>query len=372
MESILQIEYEPSDVDDYPVPVKVEVELFDPADVEIPPDEFRAKPGKKKAAAVSNKIVRQAAFSSELVLTMRIHLLWPRRSENKPTARIRRVSLEWPTITSLSPSSLRFSLGEQAVDVQYNPQAGSLEWVDVPIDEQVETESDAAESSDGSDGGDGSDGSDTASKKKRQNADPALPQGSEKDGNRSSRKYGRVLQPEPRETNTSGDDARASHDLDDPTEDDAADADEADLGDNDVWRLCSNKMQLYIEQPGQLRSESLLRGQMEVEVESELLSGLDARLFDALGHRQARGTLSLQTTLTVDFSVVLEDEFNRRFMSATHTLHFDEVVPDNARIDDINAALREGAKRHHARARCPRSPLYHSASGRDAGLAPFH
>jgi hypothetical protein len=126
MESALQIEYEPSDVDDYPVPVKVEVELFDPADVEILPDEFRAKPGKKKAAAVSNKIVRQAAFSSELLLTMRIRLLWPRRSQNKPTARIRRVSLEWPTITSLSPSSLRFSLGKQAVDVQYNPQAGSL------------------------------------------------------------------------------------------------------------------------------------------------------------------------------------------------------------------------------------------------------
>ena len=43
-------------------------------------------------------------------------------------ARVKRVSLEWPTLTSLEPNSLRFTLARQPYAMQYNPTTTSLEW----------------------------------------------------------------------------------------------------------------------------------------------------------------------------------------------------------------------------------------------------
>ncbi|MDT0350305.1 hypothetical protein [Pseudonocardia charpentierae] len=318
-EAVLNIDYFPPDAGNYPFPIKIDFRVVDPEDQPVTPDELQIRPGKKsRAGFVPEQIIRQPAFSSELWLILSINLLWPRRSKAEPSAVIKRVSLTWPTITSLAPSSLRFTLGDKKYQMLYNPEKGCLEWVTIPLD-------------------------------RVDDADPGTPTDSVKDkvenqdGPPASNESGAEATP----PNSKPDDADSTtgpepiEDSETSGDDNLEDEEHDDLEDGTMWRMRSAEMQLIVEQPGQLRNETTLDGEIEVEVGDELYSGMDARLFSAAGKRQPRGTLSLKTTLHLSFRVYLEDEFNRRDVSATYTLHFDEVVPEEGRVDDIMAALRD-------------------------------
>lgn len=328
-ETLLRIDYVPPEDDDRVYPIAIDVELTDPDDLHIPMGPLWASAEKKDRKEVSSLIVRQAAFSSELRLAMRIRLVWPRRSEKEPTAKIKRISLVWPTVTSLSPSSLRFYLGDRMADIQHNPETRSLEWVDIPIEpEPDDTESAVSDPTES--GAPPKTGSPVDAKSR-------VPGGRDTQDNKTDRPSERS------EPATDRDDDKSAG-----RENEAGTTDDADVGhDNDdyrqdeMWQLASKPLRLFIAQPGQLRSETTLNGEVEVEVENELLSGIDARLFDAAGRRHAAGPLKISTRLTMRFQLFLEDEFNRRFMSASHTLQFDEVIPDEQRIHDILAALRD-------------------------------
>ena len=103
----------------------------------------------------------------------------------------------------------------------------------------------------------------------------------------------------------------------------------------------SGEMTLSISKPGELYKQEKLSGWIEVTV-NRLLSGMDARLYDATGRQcQARRPgLKLKSTVTTEFSLPLYDAFAQRTMSPYQWLYFDEVIPTEMRIDDIMMALR--------------------------------
>lgn len=309
-EASLRFDYRPPTLGTYVFPIQLDVEILDPEDSTLLDGEFDAN----WERAISDEVVRQPAFSSELRMRFRIHLTWPRWGGiRKPRMHIKAFSLSWPTVTSLDPNSLRLYYGEEAVgEIQYNPAIKSLQWFEIPLHgEKGEPETDADAKPQGAEPFNaGSGAEDELGTSEQDTGDPAEPDTSSS--------------PDQRPSNDEGDD-----DGDDET------------GTGAVWDETSEDVFLYVRQPGQLRAKKTLTGNVSAEVDGQLMSGIDARLFDATGARHRRGVLSLKTKLDLTFEIVLEDVFNRRPLSATHTMHFDEVVPDVQRIEDINAALRD-------------------------------
>jgi len=103
------------------------------------------------------------------------------------------------------------------------------------------------------------------------------------------------------------------------------------------------RMRVQIQQPGELFSARRLVVHAEVETDGVLLSGSDVRLFDACGHkvRGPRNPLTVRSLVSAEATVVLDDAFARRTFEPQQTFHFDEVIPDGVRVEDIKLALRD-------------------------------
>jgi len=101
----------------------------------------------------------------------------------------------------------------------------------------------------------------------------------------------------------------------------------------------SEPMILAIPKPGDLYHQDELRGEVEVTV-NRLLSGTSARLFDSRGRACRHPELETKSVVTTEFSVLLEDAFARRMLSPSQQMTFDEVIPDERRLDDIRTVLR--------------------------------
>jgi hypothetical protein len=221
----------------------------------------------------------------------------------------------------LERTALQFSLDENPALIQYDPTGPALEWAQIPpIDHESDEHDEPIETSgiDDEKNGDDSDGN-----------------GSPQNGESSD------TEPQEPESAASSVAAAAEPDQD---EDGIEESDEEtidEIEDGAVWRMHSKKMRLHIRQPGQLRNQTDLDGTVEVEVRGSMFSGIEAALFDACGELRPRSAVNTKTKLRLDFRVSLEDEFNRRDVSATQALHFDEVIPTEHRIDDIRAALRD-------------------------------
>lgn len=114
---------------------------------------------------------------------------------------------------------------------------------------------------------------------------------------------------------------------------------EADPGGGELRTFVSPFMVLVIPQPGELYQEVSLDGQVKVTV-NRLLSGLDARLYDATGTLRAHPRVARQSLISTTFALTLDDAFARRTLSPHQQLHFDEVIPTEARIDDVMMALK--------------------------------
>ena len=100
----------------------------------------------------------------------------------------------------------------------------------------------------------------------------------------------------------------------------------------------SDVMELSIPEPGELYQESNLKGSVEVKM-GRLLSGMEARLYSATGALRRRPRLKLDTYISTDFNLILDDAFHRRGLTSYQHLHFDEVIPSEMRISDIKIAL---------------------------------
>ena len=116
-------------------------------------------------------------------------------------------------------------------------------------------------------------------------------------------------------------------------------APEADPGAGELRTFVSPVMILVIPQPGELYQEDSLGGQVKVAV-NRLLSGLDARLYDATGTLRGHPRVARQSLVCTKFELTLGDAFARRTLSPHQQLHFDEVIPAETRIDDVMMALK--------------------------------
>lgn len=108
-------------------------------------------------------------------------------------------------------------------------------------------------------------------------------------------------------------------------------------GDTSVFS--SPQMTLFVSNPGDLYRQIVLDGGVEVIVD-RLLSGTDARLFDATGRRCRHPRPELVSSISVEFSLTLDDAFTRRVRSPHQQMHFGEVIPSAMRIGDIVTALQ--------------------------------
>jgi hypothetical protein len=120
-----------------------------------------------------------------------------------------------------------------------------------------------------------------------------------------------------------------------------ADGDPEDTDDDRPRRFESPEMVVLFLQPGELFAQRALEAEVEVEVPDELLSGTQARLFDACGNAYGPGPLKVRSILTSRCTVVLHDAFADRLVSPYQSFHFDELIPDTLRIEDIRAALED-------------------------------
>lgn len=115
--------------------------------------------------------------------------------------------------------------------------------------------------------------------------------------------------------------------------------DTVELEGGDVRFFRSKSMTLSIFKPGDLYHQATLSGQIDVTV-NRLLSGMDARLFDATGRRCPQPVCELESIISTTFTLTLDDAFTRRVRSPQQEMHFDEVILTSARVDDISTALR--------------------------------
>ena len=266
------------------MPVHVDMELDDPDTAEDPdrpqrPSEVDGIADllarlRKRIEAIGSAPERQLDFEPGLWLRVTVRLHLPRGQAKEVEAKVSKVSMSWPTHTSLS--SLKLHADSRSA-LQYNPEQehdgrkGGLEWSDVPmtlVDHQRDQESMRS-----------------------------------------------------------------------------ADSSEAEEEDPEIRKelvtLTSGEMTLSIANPGDFYKQDTLSGRIEVTV-NRLLSGMDARLYDAAGRQYParRSGLKLTSVVTTEFSLSLYDAFVRRAMSPYQWLYFNEVIPSPLRLDDIAMALR--------------------------------
>jgi hypothetical protein len=266
------------------VPVRVDMELDDPDTAESPdrpqrPSEvdgiadLRARL-LERLNSIGNAPERQLDFEPGLWLRVTVRLHLPRGQADGVEAKVSKVSMSWPTHTSLSSLELH---ADSRSALRYNPEQehddrkGGLEWSDVPMT--------------------------------------------------------LIGQQRDAETMRTPDDSEAE--------------DEASEIRKELVTLTSGEMTLSISNPGDLYKQDTLSGRIEVTV-NRLLSGMDARLYDAAGRPcpARQSGLKLTSVVTTGFSLSLYDAFERRAMSPYQWLYFDEVIPSALRLDDIVMALR--------------------------------
>ncbi len=107
---------------------------------------------------------------------------------------------------------------------------------------------------------------------------------------------------------------------------------------DDELRFVSDTMVVSIRQPGELYRQPSLDGTVEIEIPDYLLSGMQTRLYNSVG-RLADGGHKERTRLTSRVHLILSEAFARRMLKPHQHLHFDEVIPEPARIADIESAL---------------------------------
>jgi hypothetical protein len=106
----------------------------------------------------------------------------------------------------------------------------------------------------------------------------------------------------------------------------------------------SAPMYLSMRQPAVLYAKEELQVQAEIQLDDYLLSGLDARVYDATGYIWQKPPADRVTKVTKVHpaaTLVLGDAFASREFSPSQHLYFEEVIPDEARVTDIEAALQD-------------------------------
>ena len=108
------------------IPVDVSITLLDPDS-----SGWVAQDDGTPAGAGQGTITQHVSFRAELLLHMTVYLHVSGESARSACAKVTRVTLLWPTITSLRSLSLK--VNGESHPVRYNPEGRWLEWSDVPM-----------------------------------------------------------------------------------------------------------------------------------------------------------------------------------------------------------------------------------------------
>jgi hypothetical protein len=103
----------------------------------------------------------------------------------------------------------------------------------------------------------------------------------------------------------------------------------------------ADPMYLFTDYPGELYQQLCLEGHVEIEIPGLLLSGTQARLFNAIGEQTIKSEPKTVSRVNVKFELILDEAFNRRKLSPYQHLYFDEVIPDEMRVADIKTAIAD-------------------------------
>jgi hypothetical protein len=123
-------------------PIELDIKLYDPDNLTLNFYELETltKLGKTKPSEVIEKLRQEASFSSELLLSIEVTISLPvKKDYSRLTPIVKRMSVDWPTITSLRTTRLyvpdRLSDSEdqefRQVPVRYNPVKSRLEWEEI-------------------------------------------------------------------------------------------------------------------------------------------------------------------------------------------------------------------------------------------------
>jgi len=118
------------------IPVELDVRFDDPesAGGDWSQLDTLLKMAKDKPSEVVEKLRQETSFSSELLLRMQVTVSVPIRHGNPaPRVFVRRMSIDWPTITSLRTTRLYVPGRDRPaqVPVSYNPENNRLEWENI-------------------------------------------------------------------------------------------------------------------------------------------------------------------------------------------------------------------------------------------------
>ncbi|MFJ7218660.1 hypothetical protein [Amycolatopsis sp. NPDC098790] len=128
---VIHHEYAPSPDTLELMPIDVHAELLDPDTVE----ELGPMPETSVTGMDLSKLSLQPNFQSYLLLTIKVRVVLPwKHKENRPRPQpvIDRISIDWPTITSLHALTLALPR-KNDVPITYNPVERSIEWRTVPL-----------------------------------------------------------------------------------------------------------------------------------------------------------------------------------------------------------------------------------------------
>ena len=315
------------------IPARLEIDLFDPDSLDLPPADLRvfdldtdeARRGINDGIA---KIVRHVRFEDGLVLQIVVHASLPAPAEpGRPGPRVARVAIRWPTITSLDSLRLNIPAERPRLGVPlklkdtpfgYNPFTGCVEWRDVPMDASDEKAEAPDSKPDGAEKGAGAESGEkpTAEGKPQENG---------KAGGKGESGKGKAEKPKESKQEK---------------EPEKTGKEDGERGAGIILRYQSRPMLLMIRHPGELYKQEDLEVTAEVEVPDYLISGMTARVYDATGYF-LKDPLTLRTRIQAHAKLTLDDAFAMRDRSPSQHLFFDEIIPDEIRIDDIRTALMD-------------------------------
>ena len=144
-------------------------------------------------------------------------------------------------------------------------------------------------------------------------------------------------------------------------------------GSPDMRVYTSPMMQLRIGHPGELFTAEVLKMHAEIEIVGYLLSGLEARVFDATGSTDNRPHMpKLVTRVDIGTDFYVADIFAKRDFLPYQQFIFDDVIPDEMRITDISTVLRNAKfqvehKEHPGNRENPSSPKWLLSAHRRQG-----
>jgi hypothetical protein len=316
------------------IPVQLDIELFDPDSLNLPPTDLRVfhletDAARQRVTDGIAKVAQHVSFRDELILQIVVHLSVPAHAALDEPPRVARLAIEWPTITSLRTLHLRvgesryrdgrLAGAEDTPPVRYNPGRGCIEWDNVPMyDVESEPEKPDETSGQHEDSERAAEEEDDA--ETRDNAEAA------------DQKAGPGQDSKPRDSNLE-DSKPEENELEEPGDEDEPDGDM-------LRRYASVPMLLSIRHPGELYKQPVLKAVADVQVPGYLMSGMTARVYDATGYI-CKQPLTLTTRIHAAVQLTPDDEFAKRDRSPSQRLFFDDILPDEMRIIDIKTALED-------------------------------